>query len=404
MIANRSCPVCHNSEIKFIREINFLLFENHPISKGYKLVQCCCCSFIYADVLVTQKDLDIYYSNISKYEDKQLSTGGGYEYYDKKRLEGVAKYIDDFFPDKGIKIADIGCAIGGLLEQLKGKGFKNLLGIDPSISCVQITKQEKGIDCIHSSLFELDESFGKFDLLVISHVWEHILDLENAIKSLQKILAPNGCIYIECPNAMNYKNTIHAPFQEFNTEHINHFYERGFVNFFGIRNYECLDLGTKVFKMTSGDDYHAVFGIFKKNENLNFKLEFDKNILNSIYDYISQSDNWHKNILNKISNEIKSINKIAFFGIGQYAFKLLFEIKKINPNIEVQLFDNNNLNVGKKINNSLILNGSQISSYFVEDNTKIIITSLIHQSTIKNDICKIFLQKQMKLPVIIELK
>jgi len=404
MIANRPCPICYNSEINFIKEFNFLLYENHPISKGYKLVQCCSCSFIYADVFVTQKDLDLYYSNISKYEDKQLSTGGGYEYYDKKRLEGVANYLDNFFPDKNIKIADIGCAIGGLLEQLKEKGFKNLLGIDPSMSCVEITKNEKRIDCIHSSLFELDEAFGKFDLLVISHVWEHILDLENAIKSLQKILAPNGAIYIECPNAMNYKNTIHAPYQEFNTEHINHFYERGFVNYFGIRNYECLDLGTKVFKMTSGDDYHAVFGIFKKNEELNFKLEFDKNILNSILEYISQSEEWHQNILYKIFKEINNLNKIAFYGIGQYAFKLLFEIKKIKPDLEVLLFDNNILNVGKKINNSLILKGSQIPNYFIEDETKIVITSLIHQSTIKNDINNHFLQKKMKLPVIIELK
>lgn len=404
MIAKRICPVCLNSQVNFIREFNFLLFDNHPISKGYNLVQCCCCSFIYADLLLTQKDLDIYYSEISKYEDKQLSTGGGYEYFDKKRLEGVAKYLDNFFPDKSIKIADIGCAIGGLLEQLKGKGFNNLIGIDPSKSCVQITKQEKGIDCIHSSLFEIDESFGKFDLLIISHVWEHILDIDNAIKSLQKILSPNGCIYIECPNAMNYTNTIHAPFQEFNTEHINHFYEGAFVNFFGIRNYQCLDLGTKVFKMTSGEDYHAVFGIFKKNENLNFKLEFDKNILKSIYNYINQSDNWHEKILNKISIELNGVNKVAFYGIGQYAFKLLFEIVKNNPNLEIQLFDNNNLNVGKKINNLLILRGSEIVNYLGNDGTKIIITSLIHQLSIRNDVYNFFSKMDMDFPVIIELK
>jgi len=156
--------------------------------------------------------------------------------------------------------------------------------------------------------------------------------------------------------------------------------------------------------LTSGDDYHAVFGIFKKNEELNFKLEFDKNILNSILEYISQSEEWHQNILYKIFKEINNLNKIAFYGIGQYAFKLLFEIKKIKPDLEVLLFDNNILNVGKKINNSLILKGSQIPNYFIEDETKIVITSLIHQSTIKNDINNHFLQKKMKLPVIIELK
>ena len=45
-------------------------------------------------------------------------------------------------------------------------------------------------------------------------------DLKNALINIKTILDPDGLIYIETPDAMNYKNFITSPFQEFNHEHI----------------------------------------------------------------------------------------------------------------------------------------------------------------------------------------
>lgn len=405
MINNRICPICNSGEYQKIENINFLLFEEHPISKGYDLVQCKECSFMYADIKASQNELDYYYSNISKYEDKQISTGGGYNVYDKERLEGAAKYLATIFNDKSINIADVGCAIGGLLEQLKKLGFYNLTGIDPSKSCVEITKKEKGIDCYHASLFELNESYGKYDLIIISHVWEHILDLESAINSLEKILTPNGFIYIECPNAMNYKNTIHAPLQELNTEHINHFYKKGFLNFFGIRNYKCIDIGNKIVKIASGENYDALFGVFKKSSiELNYQLDFDQNILSSLLEYIDKSKIWLEKILKKIESELNNESKVAIYGVGQFAFKLLFEIVKRWPNLDIILFDNNLLNIGKKISNFTIFNGNELYKHLGNQKIKIIITSLIHQNSIKENIKKVIQENDRLQIEIIELK
>jgi len=405
MLIDRNCPICDSAKKNKIDEINFILFENHPINKGYDLVQCNQCSFIFADVKVSQLELDNYYSLISKYEDKLISTGGGYNDHDRSRLIGVANYISKIFVDKNIRIADVGCAIGGLLEQLRNNGFNNIVGIDPSKSCVEITKNEKNIDCIHSSLFDLNDSFGKFDLIIISHVWEHILDLSNAINCLEKILSPNGFIYIECPNAMNYRNTIHAPLQEFNTEHINHFCENDFMNFFGIRNYSCIDIGNKIVKIASGEDYDALYGIFQKNQNsINYELKFDNNILISIEDYINKSRVWFFDILNRIESELTTEQSVAVYGVGQFAFKLLYEIVHRRPDLEIILFDNNTLNSGKKIANFNINKGDTLTNFLKTSQFKIIITSLIHQTSIKNNIIDLVLKNNLEQPEIIELK
>lgn len=402
---NRPCPVCDSKTAKEIRKFNFTLFDKHPMQDGYLLVQCEKCGFIFGDTNVTQKVLDNYYENLSKYEDKSISTGGGYTIHDKNRLKSAAKYISSKFQNKEIAIVDIGCAIGGLLEQLRNEGFGNLTGIDPSISCVEITQSEKKCKCYHSSLFDLKEDYGKYDLIILSHVWEHILDLKSAITSIEKILKPEGFIYIECPNAMLYKDVIHAPFQEFNTEHINHFTEQSFINYFGINNYECIDVGNRIIQIASGEDYNAVYGVFQKNSFDNtYKIEFDSIIKNSIDEYIDKSEIWYNQIISKIMNEISNNENIALVGIGQFAFKLLTTIKESNFRGSIQLFDNNPLNVGKKIGSMEILDGSNIVDRVQISNAKIIITSLIYHDEIKNGLINKFLELGLVAPTIIELK
>jgi 2-polyprenyl-3-methyl-5-hydroxy-6-metoxy-1,4-benzoquinol methylase len=405
MSKNRFCPVCNFHKAKGIRKFNFTLFNKHPMINGYLLVQCEQCGFIYGDTDVTQTVLDDYYENLSKYEDKSISTGGGYTIHDKNRLKSAAKYISSKFDNKEIEIVDIGCAIGGLLEQLRNEGFVNLTGIDPSASCVEITQSEKKIKCYHSSLFNLNDSFGKYDLIILSHVWEHILDLKLAIKSIEKILKLNGYIYIECPNAMLYREIIHAPFQEFNTEHINHFTEQAFKNFFGINYYSCIDVGNRVIQIASGEDYNAVYGIFKKNiDEFKFEISFDSTILNSINDYLKQSEEWYEKILLKIFREISNNENIALVGIGQFAFKLLYAINESNYTGKIELFDNNPYNIGKIINSNEILSGTKVLEQIQNSNAKIIITSLIYQDEIKNELITKSKELGLAYPNIIELK
>jgi len=401
---NRSCPICQSNNGSLIKKINFSLFEGHPMKGGYDLVQCQDCSFIYADTKVTQAELDDYYSNLSKYESKEISTGGGYNEYDRNRLIDTAKYISSKFDDKKLAIADVGCAIGGLLEQLRNEGFNNITGIDPSISCVNITKNEKGINCLRASLFELDYSFGKYDLVLLSHVWEHILDLDSALKSIEKILKPNGCIYVECPNAMNYKNVIHAPYQEFNTEHINHFSSESFYNFFGSRGYSLVDSGIRIMKIASADDYDAVYSLFRRNiDDSKSEIRYEHEILTSIKEYIQASDNKYCKILDQIKVVAAQGDDIAFVGVGQFAFKLLNSLEELGIKNKLVLFDNNSLNEGKVINQLIVNSGKNLISFYKEQNFNIIITSLIYQNEIAEKIKVEFDRNNIKVPYICKL-
>ena len=110
---NRNCPVCDSGSKEIITPIDFELFEGHPMNGGYDLVQCLNCGFVYADTPVTQAQLDKYYTELSKYEDKTISTGGGYTQNDKNRLIETAVFIGEQVKDRSLRILDLGCANGG---------------------------------------------------------------------------------------------------------------------------------------------------------------------------------------------------------------------------------------------------------------------------------------------------
>jgi hypothetical protein len=204
---------------------------------------------------------------------------------------------------------------------------------------------------------------------------------------------------------MLYREIIHAPFQEFNTEHINHFTEQAFKNFFGLNNYSCIDIGNRVIQIASGEDYNAVFGIFQKNlDESKFEITFDSIVLNSINEYLKKSEEWYEKILSKIFSETSNNENIAFVGIGQFAFKLLYSINESNYTGKIELFDNNPLNVGKMINSNEIQSGTGIIGHIQISKAKIIITSLIYQEEIKNGLINKFKENGLDTPKIIELK
>ena len=88
----------------------------------------------------------------------------------------------------------------------------------------------------------------------------------------------------------------------------------------------------------------------------------------------------------------------------EFAFKLLYEIVNKRPDLNLILFDNNSLNVGKDISKFKINKGADLDKYLINEKIKIIITSLIHQNSIMQNINKIMTEKNITQVEIIELK
>ena len=377
----RNCPICSSSDKKIIKPIKFKLFDNHPIQKGYSLVQCQNCDFVYADLEISQSKLDWYYSEESKYEDTVISTGGGINEYDKNRLIDTAAYISDNIDEKSVRILDIGCANGGLLQEFKNIGFFNIEGLDPSASCVNYTKQNIQCPCTQDSIFADHKNLGKFDVITLTHVLEHVIDVAGLIDIVKNLLNPNGYVYIECPDADSYHKFVHSPFQEFNSEHINHFTQISLRNLMELNGFDSLYSDVKSFKISTSNPYYAAYGLFKYSNRPSSEIQKDEHLLSNILKYIDLSE---KTMLEVEKNIVKLDKNVllALFGTGQFCYKIL-GLDVIKNFKKIILFDNSMRNIGNTIDGILVVAGSEISDIYKQDPFNIVITSMISEAPIR---------------------
>ena len=377
-IALRNCPICDHDRVDVLHSQRFVVPDGHPLSDGYDVVVCIECGFVYADTAVNQAAFDRFYAEYSKYEDRETGTGGMDKGWDRNRLEETASQIVAFLGDSSARLLDVGCANGGLLKALKNLEYRKTLGIDPSPTCVENTRS-LGINAEIGSLFQ-EFSAGKFDCVILSHTLEHVHDLKQAADWIKSVLSVGGFVYIEVPDAMRYTDFVDAPFQDFNTEHINHFSRASLNNFFHMNGFAPLEYGEKIIPASADKPYPAIFCFAQLARKFNV-IERDENLREKIEQYIEKS----QVILDAIEERLKSVfsnsKKIIVWGTGQLTMKLLAETSLGQAEI-VAFVDNNPINQGK------ILRGVRIVApeAILDLEEPILIASTLHQQSIVQQI------------------
>lgn len=375
----RPCPICQNTSGEILHSQKFILPAHYPLPNVYDIVCCNYCGFVYADTSASQSDYDYFYAELSKYQDLQTSTGGGYFSFDEQRLQDTAKTIDIFLQDKNKRILDIGCANGGLLAKLQNLGYNNLSGVDPSLVCVQYIQKNYNISSYLGSIFSNLDYLGKFDCIILSHVLEHLQDLKTAICNVVNLLSEQGILYIEVPNASEYKNYVKSPFQDFNTEHINHFNHQNLINLLTQFDLTLQKEEAKILQTAKDNYYPAIYQIWQKynEKNIVNNIVYSGNLKEKIVSYIEKS----QTILNKIEGKIRPLiedkTEILVWGTGQLAMKLLAETSLSQANIKA-FIDANPINHGKCLLGIEILLPDAIKSM----RQPILIASLLHQQVI----------------------
>jgi cyclopropane fatty-acyl-phospholipid synthase-like methyltransferase len=115
--------------------------------------------------------------------------------------------INNLPASKEAVILDIGCGLGQMLNQLKLKGYNNLLGVDISNESIEAcVKLGINVELIDDVISYSKNTKTKFDFIVMSHVLEHIekekiIDTLKAIK--ENLLISGGVFLLMVPNAQS---------------------------------------------------------------------------------------------------------------------------------------------------------------------------------------------------------
>lgn len=132
-------------------------------------------------------------------------------------------------------IAEIGCSCGFNLELFRQEGAETV-GYDYNKEYLNYGRS-KGLDLRYGDFCE-QSAVSSYDLIILNHVFEHLLDPIGELKKIISKLRVNGYLYIEVPGIYSLKGTWGRPLLYFQNAHVYYFYEeylKKLLSFYGLR-------------------------------------------------------------------------------------------------------------------------------------------------------------------------
>ena len=305
---------CGSNEKKTLYKTSIVLPEGCNLEPSIHVVECLSCGFVFSDTNLTQKDYDSYYGTQDAYAEPNKDFS--------RQVVDTHEFCKEYIEDS---VLDIGCGGGHLLRYLKTQGV-NVKGVDTSKVCVDKLVKD-GIPCTQGSIFSALE---KSRFVTFVHVLEHILDMNTCVKRLCEIT--DKYLYIEVPDSKRYPT--YPPFQDFNTEHINHFTLGTLVRLFERNGMRCVKTCSEKTIHTLYGDYGILRCVFtKENQNIEKYIEDSENVLQRVLDSVPKKE------------------PVCIHGAGQFTYKLLAKI----PNV-THIVDDMKCRMGTRIHGITVTN------------------------------------------------
>jgi len=115
--------------------------------------------------------------------------------------------INQLDSDKHIKILDVGCGNGYLLNQLRNQGYDDLMGVDlvEKSKYPDIPQQAANIE-------NLPFENNTFDTVICCHTLEHVIDIRKAVSELKRVVAKKLIVVVPRQRFYKYTFDLHIHF------------------------------------------------------------------------------------------------------------------------------------------------------------------------------------------------
>lgn len=185
------CPVCGSGGSRSLAP--------HPDFDGCAILVCGSCTHGFTAPEPTKAELDRYYEEVYGPERRRYF---GPDYYEIMRRRAGAQ-VDLLLEQmargdlRGVAVCDVGCGVGAAVAECQRRGA-DALGLDSDAEAVAV-----GRDLFRADLRtgDLTSSVGdrRFDILLMSHVVEHLGRLRETMEAVLAHLEPGGFLLVEVP-------------------------------------------------------------------------------------------------------------------------------------------------------------------------------------------------------------
>lgn len=226
---NKKCPWCDSEKT----QMHLWVKDYFLTGEAFEIHECLKCGLLFTEPRPDSNHIGKYYQSEEYYSHQENKSGfipKIYESVKKVNLKHKRKLAS-----KGMKVGtmlEIGCGAGDFLHEMEQKGW-NCTGIEPSKEAKAIAKNRVKANILNpEDLATLkDESF---DLITMWHVLEHVDNLKDEVRHLQRLLKKGGRLVLALPN---FKSTDAEYYREYWAaydvpRHLNHFCRESINNIF----------------------------------------------------------------------------------------------------------------------------------------------------------------------------
>ncbi|MCL1090790.1 class I SAM-dependent methyltransferase [Shewanella profunda] len=213
----------------------------------------------------------------------------------------------------------IGSSDGYTLSRFRDAGVERVLGVEPSSASVELAKRLYQIDCIDSSAedFQTDE---RFELLLLTHVLEHLYQPQEILAKCRKIQSniDEGFIYIEVP-LMTNPDSLCPGF--FSFEHINYYTKENLLQSLKLAGYSPVSL-IEHFNSNLSPIIGVLASTKKQNNYVCFRADVEGN-RRILKDYHSKEINYWQGCLDVVMSKLQQSKRIFLWGAGIHTCQLV---------------------------------------------------------------------------------
>lgn len=191
------CPICDYNDSETIIHSGKDLLNNLP--GEFNIKKCKKCSHHFTSPRPVREAIGYYYSTEYYTHHTEVNS---IKIAIKKVLKSLKSSKNLTYQPYGAKKAlEIGCGNGELLKKLDSLGWE-CTGTEIDKKNIQITKTKlPHIKIINGDINETEQLNNEnFDLIVMSHVLEHMYDINRILIRLNELLSDNGKLIIQVPN------------------------------------------------------------------------------------------------------------------------------------------------------------------------------------------------------------
>lgn len=353
-------------------EQRFTPLDDGSTFTGYDVVVCAACGHGYADRVPSQDFYDRYYREMTKYGSFRPVNAVDASH---PNYADVVSALERYFPDRSVRVLDIGTGSGHLLGAFRAAGYENLLGIDPAAQCAADAAERYGVRVVATPISHMAFGGERFDLVILGSVIEHLRDAVPSLEEAASVVAPGGAIFIDAPDAERFAAFPGAPFQQFSLEHINYFAAPSLVNVFRRIGYEPVDVWHDV-RHDGPVAEPALCGLFRESRAAG-EIVRDDVTEPALRAYVAASRAAEAELARPIAGLRRTREPVIVWGVGTLTLRLLTTETFRELNV-VAFVDSNRNYQGKRVGGIPILAPAELRGRA----ETIVVSSRAHQGEI----------------------